>query len=154
MARNTCPPDLTAGKQFDRLSGTWLSPEEKAQVDAYREELAFMRRPQQGELCCPMIITDSLGFRGVQSQIDGRHYDSKSQLRRHYRNEGFIEVGNDVPKGRFVHGKPPADEYAVKRDIDKAVGQAAAKVETMSDETIKRRQFERKQRAHKVQVEG
>jgi hypothetical protein len=43
----------------------------------------------------------------VQSQRDGRMYDSKSALRRTYREAGVTEVGNDPPRNRpFVRSSP------------------------------------------------
>jgi hypothetical protein len=68
-------------------------------------------------------------------------------MRAHYKRDGFIEVGNDVPKARFVNGtnKPDRDPYARKKALQRAVGQAKAGVETMSDDTMKRRAWERAQ---------
>lgn len=55
----------------------------------------------------------------VQSQLDGRMYDSKSRLRATYRAAGVIEVGNDPARLR----KPPKvkpDRQAIKTALDKA----------------------------------
>ena len=43
------------------------------------------------------VIDDTMD--PVRSMVDGRHYDSKSALRAHYRASGVYEVGND-PVGR------------------------------------------------------
>lgn len=128
--------------KYDRVSMTWLDDDEWERRTADREERVFQKRANQGELCAPMIITD--GMRPVQSQADGRLYDSKSTLRQHYKQAGVVEVGNDVPATRFVHGRAPQrDDYRRKRELAAALGKAHAGVETMSDETIKRRAYER-----------
>ena len=85
------------GLVYDKAwPGSWVTPEELNKRLAIREERMFMRRARQGELQCPMIISDSQGgIHGVQSMADGKHYDSKSNMRRHYREAGVIEIGND-----------------------------------------------------------
>lgn len=99
-----------------------------ARRTAEREERAFRRRASQGQLAAPAVIGDGLGLRGVQSQVDGRHYDSKSKLRRHYRESGVVEVGNEQPKGRFWHGdKPQADPHKDRKQMD-AIGKAFNRV--------------------------
>lgn len=141
--------ELRNGERWDRLAGAWVRADIWQEVQWLREEMAFQRKANQGELCCPNVIGDSM--KETQSQLTGKYYDSKSSIRREYKEKGMIEVGNDVPKTRFVNGsKPWRDEYRVNREIHKSVGQADAMVKTMSDETIKRRQWERKERAHKV----
>lgn len=133
------------GERWDRLSAAWVSPEEWQRRQWAREDAAFARKANQGELTTPSVIFDSM--KPTQSMGDGKIYDSKSAMRAHYKRDGFIEVGNDVPKARFVNGtnKPDRDKYKRKRDISRAVGQAAAGVATMSDETMKRRAWERAQ---------
>lgn len=98
--------DLTKGKKFCRVSGTWLDPQEYDRRYAEYEERAFQRRPRQGDLCAPMILRDDMG-KAVMSMTNGRHYDSKSELRKEYRRAGVIEVGNDVPMKR---PEPTRDE--------------------------------------------
>lgn len=94
------------GLVYDRPSFTWVTPEEMARRTAIREERIFRRKASQGQLCAPMIISDGIGrgVQGLQSQADGRFYDSKSALRRHYREAGVVEIGNDVPKERVSGG--------------------------------------------------
>lgn len=112
-----------------------------ARRDAIREEAAFQRKSNQGELCTPMLIMDSM--KPVKSMGDGNVYDSKSRIRQHYKRDGFIEVGNEQPKGRFWDGKPKTDRDEQKQAVGKALARGKAAVDTMSDETIKRRQWER-----------
>ena len=83
----------TEGKIYDRISMTWHTPEVMAEIRAIREEMAFLRRANQGQLAAPMVIRD--GMDPVQSMLDGKMYDSKSKLRRTYREGGVEEVGND-----------------------------------------------------------
>jgi hypothetical protein len=52
--------------------------------------------PARSALPCPNIISDVLhDLRGAH---DGKYYSSKSELRRSYREGGYIELGNDAPK--------------------------------------------------------
>ncbi|UPK02389.1 hypothetical protein [Bradyrhizobium sp. 170] len=49
----------------------------------------------------------------VQSQLDGRMYDSKSALRATYRATGVTEVGNDPVRLRKFKRKPIEDKSIV-----------------------------------------
>lgn len=112
--------DLTAGKKFDRVSQTWLDPEEYERRRIINEERAFMRGASQGQLCTPMIIKD--GMKAVQSMTDGKMYDSKSALRKEYKRAGVIEVGNDVPTKQ---PQPTRDDKRRRREARKAaIGKA------------------------------
>lgn len=79
-------------------------------------------QPLVSELPAPMVHGDTI--EPVQSQLDGRFYDSKSRLRRTYRDAGVVEVGNDssvaVPKRK----KPQVDRQGVKASVAKAFSQA------------------------------
>jgi hypothetical protein len=55
------------------------------------------------------------------SMLDGKLYDSKSRLRRTYREAGVTEVGNDVPTA------PPPMKRPRREDIKAAVGKAFSK---------------------------
>lgn len=109
--------DLTAGKVFDRVAMTWISPEEHAARMADLEERLFQKRANQGELCAPMVILD--GMSAVQSQTDGRMYDSKSALRAEYRRAGVIEVGNEK-----LPAKPKPDKASARKARRAALGKA------------------------------
>lgn len=63
----------------------------------------------------PMIISDNLagGVNGTQSMGDGRFYDSKSALRKHYKERDLVEVGNE-----FV-GMAPEEREARPSQADK-----------------------------------
>lgn len=52
------------------------------------------------------VIDDTMA--PVQSMVDGKKYDSKSALRRHYRAAGVYEVGND-PIGRSEWNHAPKE---------------------------------------------
>lgn len=75
------------------------------------------RRPARSALPMPMISGDHMD--PVQSQLDGKYYDSKSALRRTYKQAGVVEVGNDPARLRPAP-KPKSDEAAVRQSIDKA----------------------------------
>lgn len=75
---------------------TWIDPVEMARRRAEREDAWLASRVPQGALAAPMVIRDSIGgIRGLQSMEDGQYYDSKRAMRRHYREAGVEEVGDD-----------------------------------------------------------
>lgn len=113
--------------RWDGPSKAWVRADEWQRRQWEREDRAFVRRANQGDLCAPMIIPDNCGgLNGVQSQVDGRHYDSKSSLRRHYRESGVVEVGNEPIRGRFWGGKPPAKDPRERERRLSAIGRAFA----------------------------
>lgn len=118
------------GRVYDGATFEWVEPEEYARRQAHREEMEFRRRPRQGQLCAPMVISDSLGVHGVQSMVDGRHYDSKAQMREHYRRSGVVEVGNDssLADGRRKPEKSYMEKEAHRKKVREAVGKAFAQV--------------------------
>jgi hypothetical protein len=106
----------------------WVSAAEWQERQWAREDRIFARMANQGELTAPMIIRDGQGgINGFKSMVDGQHYDSKSNMRRHYRERGVTEVGDDssvtdpekimAPKKKFVD--PNRD-----KKIDAALGRA------------------------------
>lgn len=116
--------DLTAGKKFDRVSMTWLEPDEFDRRYAEFEERAFMRGGNQGELCTPMIIPD--GHKPVMSMTNGKVYDSKSALRAEYRRAGVVEVGNEV---QMKKAAPTRDEKdRAKKERRAAAAKALSQV--------------------------
>ena len=139
-----------AGEVYSRADGCFLPRAEYDRRRWDREERAFMRRANQGELCAPMVICD--GMPAVQSQNNGKMYDSKSAIRRHYKEAGVIEVGNDSSlwSGRRKAEPSYMERDARRRDSHRCAAMADAAVETMSDETIKRRRWERTTRDAKL----
>jgi len=65
--------------KFIRYNGEWVPAS------------AFTRPPR----VAPAIIRDSID--PLRSMADGRLYDSKSQMRRAYKELGYEELGNDAP---------------------------------------------------------
>src|SRR4030088_1193280 len=55
-----------------------------------------VRTNARSDLPRPTVISDSLD--GLQSMVSGERFDSKSDLRRHYKANGVIEVGNETIK--------------------------------------------------------
>lgn len=101
----------TQGKVYDRVSMTWLDPQEHKRRHDYYEELAFQRRGNQGDLMAPMLISDN--HNPVMSMTNGQIYDSKSELRKEYKRADVIEVGNDVQVKRT---EPTRDEKRRHRE--------------------------------------
>jgi ribose 5-phosphate isomerase len=85
--------------------GQTVSEAEYAALTAHYEEMAFKRKASQGELCAPMVISDTQN--AIMSMTNGQHYDSKSEMRKEYKRAGVIEVGNDVQTKRAT---PSRDE--------------------------------------------
>ncbi|MBB5051127.1 hypothetical protein HNQ36_001081 [Afipia massiliensis] len=75
-------------------------------------------QPKRSHLPCPRIASDHM--EPVQSQLDGKMYESKSALRATYRAAGVIEVGNDPARLR-PRKKKPIDDKAIADTVDKAV---------------------------------
>jgi hypothetical protein len=111
--------ELRGSERWDRLSGAWVPADEWQARRWAREDAAFARKANQGELKCPMILRDSM--KTLQSQVTGKWYDSKSNLRKEYRDHDMIEIGNEVKpdQGRFWSGKPYVDPK-VEREQHKA----------------------------------
>lgn len=75
---------------------------------------------KRSELTAPMFISDTMD--AVQSQLDGRMYDSKSALRRTYKDGGVVELGNDAPINPSKKIRP--DRTKVKASVDRAFSRA------------------------------
>jgi hypothetical protein len=82
------------------------------------KELAGEPIAARSQLPGPMIISDQIE---LQAQHDGQIYTSKSALRRSYRQNGYVEVGNEEQKP-FV--KPKPDRKAIKDAVGKAMNRA------------------------------
>lgn len=86
------------------------TPETYESAKAHYEELAFQRQTSQGQLCAPMVISDTQP--ALQSMTNGKHYDSKSEMRKEYKRAGVVEVGTEKQK-------PGRDPYEVKQKREK-----------------------------------
>lgn len=69
-------------------------------------------------LASPGVVSDTMD--PVRSQGNGRIYDSKSEMRKHYRRDGFTEVGNDPARLR-PKKKPKIDGAKIMDSVDKAI---------------------------------
>ena len=56
--------------------------------------------------------------------IDGKFYDSKSAMRRHYREAGATEIGNDPALYRKIHTKETRPDPVQEKKIEAALGRA------------------------------
>lgn len=74
------------------------------------------------ELAAPQIISDCMD--PVQSQLDGKFYDSKSTLRRTYQQAGVVELGNDSSVIAPKRKKPTFDRQGVRASVAKAFSRA------------------------------
>lgn len=67
----------------------------------------------------PMVISDSLD--GVQSMVSGERFDSKSQMRKHYRANGVTEVGNEISATMKMAAKKPERPKITRGEIRNAM---------------------------------
>jgi len=74
-------------------------------------------RGPRSSLPFPMVLSDTM--EPVQSQLDGRYYDSKSRLRATYKNAGVIEIGTDAARFKKPKKKRP-DRKAIRESIERA----------------------------------
>jgi hypothetical protein len=104
-------------QRFCRVCEGWHEPE------AWPHNCMPEQNMTRSDLPGPMIISDTM--EPVQSQLDGKFYDSKAALRSTYRAAGVVEVGNDSsvtdPKP-FKRPKPKREE--IKASVNKAFSRA------------------------------
>ena len=107
-------------ERWDAFSKAWVRADEWQERQWAREDAAFARKANQGELKCPMILRDTM--KPVQCQATGVWHDSKSELRKGYKRAGVIEVGNEFKNrakagtlSRFRNGKPEVDPQDERR---------------------------------------
>lgn len=103
-------------QRFCRVCSGWHNPE------AWPHNCMPAQEAVPSDLPAPQIMSDTMD--PVQSQLDGKLYDSKSQLRSSYRDAGMVEVGNDSSVSNPKRKKPTIDRQAVKASVSKAFSQA------------------------------
>jgi hypothetical protein len=127
--------ELRNGERYDRPSMAWIRADEWQVRQWEREDRVFAKMANQGEVCCPSIVTDGTGsIHGIQSMGDGKFYDSKSALRAHYKRDGLVEIGNDS----WLNSRP-APKRPDRNEIKNAVGKAIATVKEMPEEVVRAR---------------
>jgi hypothetical protein len=73
----------------------------------------------RSDIPAPMLVRD--GMEPVQSQLDGKLYDSKSALRQTYKHAGVIEVGNDAQRFKpTIREKAKPDRKQIKAAVEQA----------------------------------
>lgn len=90
-------------------------------VDAAEYRARKAREVAVSPLPFPMVQSDQIE---IKSMVDGKTYDSKSELRQSYRRGGYVEVGNEYLKNEPKPPKPKVDRKGIKE----AVGKAFARV--------------------------
>lgn len=93
--------------------------------------------PKRSHLPAPLLAIDTM--EPVQSQATGKVYDSKSALRREYRELGMIEVGNDPARLR-----PPERKKPDRRKINETLQKAESRVKRgeRSDPSLKNKTWD------------
>jgi hypothetical protein len=81
----------------------------------------FAVRSDGGTMKRPMVISDSLD--SVQSMVSGERFDSKSQMRKHYRANGVTEVGNEISATMKLAAQKPDRPAVTKAEVRQAVEQ-------------------------------
>jgi hypothetical protein len=104
-------------ERFCKVCRDWHNP------DSWPYECMPERSYKRSDLSSPMIALDTMD--AVQSQLDGKMYDSKAALRATYKQAGVVEVGNDSsvlePK---PFKKPKSDRKAIRETVGKALNRA------------------------------
>lgn len=103
-------------QRFCRACGGWHDPE------AWPHKCMPTQEAAPSHLAAPQIMSDTMV--PVQSQLDGRLYDSKSKLRSTYRDAGVVEVGNDSSVTDPKRRKPTFDRQGVRASVARAFSQA------------------------------
>ncbi|HEY5412990.1 MAG TPA: hypothetical protein VIJ94_19925 [Caulobacteraceae bacterium] len=79
-------------------------------------------------LCAPMVISDTMA--PIQSQVDGRIYDSKAAIRAGYRTASsrdgrdYVEVGNDPARLKPFKRQAP-DKKAIRTALERSAARVA-----------------------------
>ena len=104
-------------QRYCKMCGDWHDVEEWPQK--------CLRRPSEARsaLPTPMLALDTMD--PVQSQLDGKFYDSKAALRKTYREAGVVEVGND---SSVLNPKPGPKVKPDRKAIRESVGKALNRV--------------------------
>ena len=85
------------------------------------KSLVFEPVKTRSDLPFPAIMSDCIE---VQSQVDGKTYTSKSALRRSYREQGYVEVGNEWLNSEPKKPEPKVDRKAVRNSVGRAMTRA------------------------------
>ena len=105
-------------ERFCRVCKSWHDLNEPWPVECVQ-----VREVAVSDIPSPMLSLDTMD--PVQSQLDGKMYDSKSRLRATYKAAGMVEVGNDSsvtdPK---PYKRPKVKREDVKASVDKAFSRA------------------------------
>lgn len=64
------------------------------------------------------VISDSMGVHGIQSQADGKYYDSKSKYRAELKSQGMIEMGSDAPTKARTELR---GDFDVRKELSQAI---------------------------------
>ena len=83
------------------MRGTWVWRDGEL-VEKHLAGPVHPRGERAHHLPTPMLVRDHID--AVKSMADGKVYESKSAMRRAYRDLGFEELGNDAP---MSHGTEP-----------------------------------------------
>ena len=108
-------------------SGPWVFRDGK--LVSKREAAAPPRGPRSG-IACPMLIRDQMD--ALQGMHDGKFYESKSELRRSYKEGGFVELGNDAPTTPKAPERPGGFKDDVQAAYKKVRDGYKPQIETMN----------------------
>lgn len=78
--------------------------------------------PARSDLPCPGYISDIMP--AIRSMGNGQVYDSKSEIRKHYRRDGYTEVGNDPARHRPFK-RVATDRKAIKDAVERSAAKVA-----------------------------
>lgn len=84
----------------------------------------FAVRSDGGTMKRPMVISDTLN--DVQSMVSGERFDSKTQLRKHYKANGVTEVGNEISATMKLAAQKPERPKINRGEIHQAIAKVKA----------------------------
>ncbi len=89
-------------------------------IEKYKAHRLYARGPRNHELAAPYVNIDTID--ALQSMVDGRVFESKSQLREHYKAHGVREIGTDTAGAlRDAEEHRPAKPGVTTEEIAQAV---------------------------------
>ena len=111
------------------MSGPWVY--RNGELIPKREAQPLHARGPASPLPRPMLIRDHM--EPLQGMHDGKFYDSKSALRRSYKEGGFVELGNDAPTTPSAPPRPGGFKEDVQAAFQKVRDGYKPQTETMND---------------------
>lgn len=100
------------------IRGTWVWDAASRCMVPKDEWLSRRPDPARSSLPSPMFVRDCIE---MQSMVDGKVYTSKAAYRKHLRQKGYIEVGNEYLRNEPKTPEPKIDRKAIRNAVGKSL---------------------------------